>query len=343
MTPGPTLMATETRQAPAVVARLLAENDATCARLAVHFKLAPPRLVATCARGSSDHAATYAKYLIETTCGIPVMSAAPSVGSVYGAKLTLEDSLFVIVSQSGKSPDLVANATWAKRNGAFVVALVNVVDSPVAEAADAVLPLWAGEEKSVAATKSYIAALTAIAQMTAHLSGSEPLKDALKQLPEQLEDSLDLDWHEAVAPLSAVDDLLIIGRGLSFGVAQEAALKFKETAAIHAESFSAAELMHGPLALVGEGYPLLVFSQNDETRPSVQQLVDLLRQKGAAVFAAEEGAPRPGRLPVVPGMHAAIAPIAMVQSFYGLANAIALARGLDPDHPPNLKKVTETR
>lgn len=343
MTPTQTLMAEETREAPTVVSRQLDANTAICERLAAHFAASPPRLVATCARGSSDHAATFAKYLIETSFGVPVMSAAPSVGSVYGERMALDGSLFVIISQSGKSPDLVANANWAKKNGAFVVALLNVVDSPVAEAADEVLPLCAGQENSVAATKSYIAALSAIAQMTAHLSADRQLHEALKRLPEQLEASLDLDWDQAVAPLAAVDDLLVIGRGLSFGIAQEAALKFKETACIHAESFSAAELMHGPLALVGEGYPLLVFSQNDDTRQSIQQLTGILRQKGARVFAAEEGAQEPFRLPVVPGMHPATAPIAMIQSFYGLANRIALARGLDPDHPPNLKKVTETR
>ena len=342
MTLTQTRMAAETRQAPEVVARQLAANTEICERLAVRFASAPPRPVATCARGSSDHAATYAKYLIETAFGVPVMSAAPSVGSVYGARLALEQSLFLVVSQSGKSPDLVANAIWAKANGAFVVALVNVEDSPVAAVADAVLPLRAGPEESVAATKSYIAALAAIAQMTAHLSGDSRLQAALQALPGQLEASLALDWDRAVAPLAAAGDLLVIGRGLSFGIAQEAALKFKETASIHAESFSAAEVMHGPLALVGEGFPLLAFSQNDETRKSVQELVAVLRRKGAKVFAAEDGPPAPERLPLVPDMHPATAPIAMVQSFYCLANAIALARGLDPDHPPHLKKVTET-
>lgn len=339
----PTLMARETRQGPAVVARQLEANRTVCERLAARSAASPPRLLATCARGSSDHAATYAKYLIETTLGVPVMSAAPSVGSVYGRAMALDGSLFVVISQSGKSPDLVANARWAKRNGAFVVAAVNEVDSPVAEAADEVLPLHAGPEASVAATKSYIASLSAIAQLAAHLSGHEPLREALSALPEQLELAAELDWDEAIAPLAGTEDLLVVGRGLSFGIAQEAALKFKETASIHAEGFSAAELMHGPLALVREGYPVLAFSQSDETREPVRQLIETLRQKRAQVFAAEEGASARFRLPVVAGMHPATAPIAMIQSFYGLANKVALARGFDPDHPPHLKKVTETR
>ncbi len=338
-----TQMAVETGQAPAAVTRLLAANRTICQRLAARFAGAPPRLVATCARGSSDHAATYGKYLIETSLGIPVMSAAPSIGSVYGRRMALESSLFVIISQSGQSPDLVANARWAKQNGALVIALLNVVDSPVGDAADEVLPLHAGPETSVAATKSYITALSAIAQLTSHLSGDKQLQEALGPLAAQLEQAAGLDWDQAVAPLAGAHDILVVGRGLGFGIAQEAALKFKETASIHAEAFSAAELMHGPLALVREGYPVLAFSQADETREALRQLVETLRGKGAMAFTAEAGAPAPLRLPVVPDMHPATAPIAMVQSFYGLANKVALARGFDPDHPPHLTKVTETR
>ena len=143
---GQTRMAREARQAPEAVSRLLPANAPLCQSLAERFAAAPPKLVATCARGSSDHAATYAKYLIETGLGLPVLSAAPSVGSVYGRRMALQDSLFLVISQSGESPDLVANVGWAKENGAFVVALVNRSESPVAAAADAVLPLHAGTE-----------------------------------------------------------------------------------------------------------------------------------------------------------------------------------------------------
>ena len=340
---GQTRMAREARQAPEAVSRLLRANAPLCESLAARFAQAPPPLVATCARGSSDHAATYAKYLIETSLGLPVLSAAPSVGSVYGRRMALQDSLFLVISQSGESPDLVANVGWAKDNGAFVIALVNRTESPVAAAADAVLPLHAGSEESIAATKSYIAALVAVAQLAAYLAGLTPLQRALEALPEQLERACGLDWDEAVASIARADDLLVVGRGFGLGIAQEAALKLKETAGIHAEGFSAAELMHGPLALIRKDFPCLVFSQSDETREAVGQLAATLREKGAEVFVAEEGEAAPGRLPVVPGLHPATAPIAMIQSFYGLANAVALARGFDPDRPPHLKKVTETR
>lgn len=340
---GQTRMAREACQAPEAVSRLLRANGPLCESLARRFAKTPSRLVATCARGSSDHAATYAKYLIETGLGLPVLSAAPSIGSVYGRKMALQESLFLVISQSGGSPDLVANAGWAKQNGAFVVALVNRTESPVAAAADAVLPLHAGPEESVAATKSYIASLAAIAQLAAALGGLAPLQRALEALPEQLEAASGLDWNEAATAIAGADDLLVVGRGLGLGIAQEAALKLKETAGIHAEGFSAAELMHGPLALIRKDYPCLIFSQADETRDAVRQLAATLSEKGAEVFVAEEGEAAPGRLPVVPGLHPATAPIAMIQSFYGLANAVALARGLDPDRPPHLKKVTETR
>ncbi|WP_259780128.1 SIS domain-containing protein [Aestuariispira ectoiniformans] len=338
-----TLMEQEAREAADVLDRQFAANQSICETLAARFQEHPLRLIATCARGSSDHAAAYAKYLMETSLGLPVTSSAPSIGSIYGESMALSDCLFVVISQSGKSPDLVANVDWAKANGAFVLAIVNVEDSPVTERADLVLPLHAGPENSVAATKTYIASLAAILQVTAYLSGRDDLKAAVKALPDQLREAAKLDWSKAVIPLAAADDLLVVGRGLGFGIALEAALKFKETSSIHAEAFSSAELMHGPLAIVRERYPILVFSQEDETRAGVRELVGKLRDKGARVFVAEPGDADQGRLPVVPDMHPATAPLAMIQSFYLLVNQVALARDFDPDHPPHLRKVTETQ
>lgn len=338
----PTLMEQEAREAADVLTRQFEANQAICERLASRFQDTPLRLIATCARGSSDHAAAYAKYLLETSLGLPVSSHAPSVGSIYKKPMALEDCLFIVISQSGQSPDLVANVDWAKANGAFVLAIVNHESSPVAERADAVLPLHAGTENSVAATKTYIASLGAVLQATAYLSNRDDLKQAVQALPGQLRQAAGLDWSDAVVPLAAADDLLVVGRGLGFGIALEAALKFKETASIHAEAFSSAELMHGPLAIVRERYPILVFSQEDETRSGVQDLVGKLHDKGARVFIAEPGPSSQGRLPVIDDIHPATAPIAMIQSFYLLVNQVALARGFNPDNPPHLRKVTET-
>lgn len=340
--PTSTLMYRETCEAPAVVALQKEKNDSICAELASRYMKTPPRFVATCARGSSDHAASYAKYLMEVYLGLPVMSAAPSVGSIYGNPMNLQGCLFILISQSGKSPDLLASAQWARENGAFILALVNQEESPAADMADAVIPLLAGPEKSVAATKSYIASLSTLLHFTAAMSGDMALGNAFNRLPDNLDKALSLSWDEAVEPLADADNLFVVGRGLSYGVALEAALKLKETSSLHGEGISGAEIMHGPLALIRRRSRILMFSQEDATRPGLLELAEVLRGKGAKLFMAEEGPSASGRLPVVSGMHPAAAPIAMIQSFYTMANQLSLARGMNPDNPPSLKKVTET-
>lgn len=300
-----------------------------------------PRAVVTCARGSSDHAATFAKYLIETRLGILTSSAAPSVSSVYAAKADLRGTLFVAISQSGASPDLLAAVGNAKSAGAMVIALVNVESSPLARAADYTIPLCAGPEQSVAATKSYIASLAAILHLVAVWSQDDELLDALLKSPAQLERAWAFDWQPALAHLRPARDLYVVGRGLGLGIAQEAALKLKETCGLHAEALSAAELRHGPMALVQPGFPVLIFAQNDETHGGVEALAAELAARGAAVMLAGATAPESVVL-ATESAHAAIQPMLIIQSFYRMANALALARGFDPDRPPHLRKVTET-
>ena len=190
-----TLMFNEAAEAADVIERQFARNAATVAALAAELRAAPPPFVVTCARGSSDHAATYAKYLFETRIGIVTASASPSVGSVYEAPLALRGALYLVISQSGKSPDLLRNAQAAKAAGARVVALVNVEDSPLAELADTVLPLCAGPEKSVAATKSYLASLAAILQLGAAWHGDAALAATLAGLPAALRQAWQADWR----------------------------------------------------------------------------------------------------------------------------------------------------
>ncbi|WP_255500800.1 SIS domain-containing protein [Caulobacter sp. 17J80-11] len=337
--PEATRMFAEAAEASRVVAGQLA--DGAAARLGARLRELQPRVVVTCARGSSDHAATYAKYLIETRTGVPTASAAPSIASVYAAEPKLDGALFLAISQSGKSPDLLAGAEQAKKAGAFVAALVNVEDSPLAELADAVVPLKAGPELSVAATKSYIASLSAIAGVVAAWAGDEALEHALTGLPDALARAWALDWSPAVGRLVDARDLYVVGRGLGFGVAQEAALKFKETCGLHAEAFSAAEVKHGPMALVQPGFPVLALAQDDETREGVAALAAEFAARGAEVIAAGVEAPGALVLPTVAG-HPALEPLLRVQSFYRMANALSVARGFDPDRPPHLAKVTET-
>ncbi len=341
--PQDTLMFNEAGSTADVVAAQYARNEATIARLAAELRAHPPAFVATCARGSSDHACTYAKYLFETQLGFVTASISPSVSSVYEAKQRLRGALYLTISQSGKSPDLLQNAKAAREAGARVVALVNVEDSPLAELADVVIPLHAGPEKSVAATKSYLASLAAILQLTAHWKDDAALRDALVHLPVSLRAAWQADWSALTDGLVDAHNLFVLGRGLGLAAAQEAALKFKETCGLHAEAYSSAEVKHGPMALVGKDFPVLAFAQPDETEAGLVALAQEFRSRGAKVWLASAHGSFNGEcLPQVPAPHAAATPLLNVQSFYRAINALALRRGHNPDVPPHLNKVTET-
>ncbi len=331
----------EAEQASAVVRNQLAANAERLDRLGARLRQLAPRAVVTCARGSSDHAATFAKYLIETRLSILTSSAAPSVSSVYDSTLDLAGTVFLAISQSGASPDLLATVRAARSAGALVVALVNAETSPLAQTADFTIPLCAGIERSVAATKSYIASLSAIIQLVGSWARDNDLLEALQKAPALLEQAWSLDWSVAVTRLRLAADLYVIGRGLGLGVAQEAALKFKETCGLHAEAVSSAEVRHGPMALIRAGFPVLMFTQGDETRGGVESLATELAARHADVMVAGSTVPRAVILPTV-SANPVLEPMLIVQSFYRMVNALALARGRNPDQPPYLNKVTET-
>lgn len=337
-----TLMFAEAAGAAAAVERQLDDNDELVAALAARLRAAPPRFVVTCARGSSDHAATFAKYAIETQLGRVTASASPSVSSVYGVPQHLDGALYLAISQSGASPDLVRSAQAASAAGAQVVALVNVEDSPLAAVAHAVIPLKAGAERSVAATKSYIAALAAIVHLVARWKDDDALMKALAATPAALRAAFEQDWSSLVEGLIRANNLFVLGRGFGFAAAQEAALKFKETCGLHAEAFSAAEVQHGPMALVGADFPLLLFAQSDATLNGTLDIARTFRERGARVFTAAPGDTHADALPVVPAPHPLCAPLIQVESFYRAVNALTLARGRNPDLPPHLNKVTAT-
>ena len=342
MRPESTLMFEEAGQAGAVVAAQFAANRQIVAEWAAELARKPPRTVLTCARGSSDHAATFAKYLIETRTGIVVASAAPSVSSIYGTAQKLDEMLCLAISQSGRSPDLVAMLGSAAEAGAATAALVNVEDSPLAACAGRVLPLRAGEERAVAATKSYIASLAALVHLVSEWSGDEGLRRSLEAAPERLARAWEMDWSPLVDRLVEAEGLYVLGRGLGLGIAGEAALKLKETCGLHAEAFSVAEVRHGPIALAGRSFPLLIFRQSDETGESVDAFAAEAASRGTDVFLGGGKAEGAVDLPSI-AADAAIEPMLQVLSFYRVANAVSVARGLDPDVPPGLAKVTETR
>jgi glucosamine--fructose-6-phosphate aminotransferase (isomerizing) len=334
-------MALEAREAPLAVARGLAANRTTLRDLGAVLRERAPRAVVTCARGSSDHAATFAKYLIETRTGVITSSAAPSVSSVYETRAEMSDVVCLAISQSGRSPDLLASVEAAKAGGAFVIALVNAEGSPLAALADAAVPLCAGPELSVAATKSYIAALACVTQLVGEWAEDSETLWALDGAPELLDSAVHLNWRPAVETLTPAHNLFTVGRGLGFGVAQEAALKFKETCGLHAEAFSSAEVRHGPMALVTRGFPVLAFAQDDATKPGIEALAADLVRDGATVLLA--GAEQAGavNLPTLKA-HPVLQPMLAIQTFYGMAAELSQARGFDADRPPHLNKVTKT-
>jgi glucosamine--fructose-6-phosphate aminotransferase (isomerizing) len=334
-------MFAEAADAAAAVRRQHARNAEAVAKLGALLRNTQPRVFITLARGSSDNAATFARYLVETHAGVLTSSASPSIASVYDSAPAMQSTVMLAISQSGRSPDLVASATAAKEQGAFLISLVNDEDSPLFALADAALPLHVGPEKSVAATKSFIATLAAILHIVAEWTQDARIARAVTALPDLLERAWALDWSAALPVLHDADHLYVVGRGHGFGVAQEMALKFKETCGVHAEAFSAAEVRHGPMALVGPGFPVLLTAQDDESQASVRSLAEEFAARNAPLLVAGLKDAPGTALPALDA-DALVQPILLVQSFYRMVNELAVARGRDPDRPPTLAKVTET-
>jgi glucosamine--fructose-6-phosphate aminotransferase (isomerizing) len=335
-------MTHELGEAPLAVLRQEESLARPLAELVTRLQRRPPQVVVTCARGSSAHAAAFAKHLIERYVGIPVAPAAPSIASIYDRSLHLKDQLFLAISQSGRSDDLIALTTSAKESGALTVAITNVADSPMAAACDIVLPISAGPELSVAATKTFIATVGALARLTALWADEKALGAAIGRLPERLTAAAALDWSAAVPALAATASLVTIGRAPTLAIAREAALKLKETCNRHAEAFSGAEFLHGPVALVSSRYPILMFMPTDAAAPGMRELATNLRRMGTALFIAEPGEPTATRLPTLPAEQPEADAICLIQSFYGMAVQLAQRLEMDVDRPRHLSKVTST-
>jgi glutamine---fructose-6-phosphate transaminase (isomerizing) len=336
-------MAIEFRAAPEAVRRQAQVIAAPMAELAALLKRNAPRLVVTCARGTSAHAATFGKHLIERHLGIPVAAAAPNVATVYGQRLRLAGELFLTISQSGRSDDLLESAAMAKAAGALTAALVNDTESPLARASDIVLPMAAGLELSVAATKTFVASLAALLRLAAAWTDDHALGAALDRLPERVAAASDLDWSAALNVLTKTESLVAIGRGPTLAIAREASLKFKETCNLHAEAFSGAEFLHGPVALVSTLYPIVMFMPTDAAAAGLRELAADLRRKGAAVFVTEADEGQEGRLPALAPDHPDADAVCLIQSFYGLIVGLAERRGTNVNQPRHLQKVTRTR
>lgn len=328
----PTYMAMEAAEAPHAVARMLRTNADALKGVGELFRSCRPSHFVTCARGSSDHAASYFKYIAETILGLPCCSVGASIVSIYGARLRLRDTVVVTISQSGRSPDILAFQEEARGSGVPTIAITNDLSAPLARSADICLPLCAGPELSVAATKTFIASAVLMAAMVAMCESNETLSKAIDRLPEDLGVANEMRWPHVEEAIAAATSLYVLGRGPSLPIAQEAALKLKETSGLHAEAFSAAEVMHGPMELVREAFPVLVFSPNDLALRTTTAAAEHLKAAGALLLRPE----------FHETLHPALDPISIIQSFYVSAERIARMRGRDPDKPRLLKKVTET-
>jgi glucosamine--fructose-6-phosphate aminotransferase (isomerizing) len=337
-----TLMERETREAPAVVARLAGACSRPLAELGERLRRLEPRLILAAGRGSSDAAALLAKYVFETRLRLPTVSVAPSVHSIYGAKLQLEKALVLAISQSGRSPDLVEFCRAATGRDVLRAAMVNDVASPLTTAVDVTLPLMAGPEASVAATKSCIAAMTLVLGLVGHWRPESGMAAAFGRVASVLDNALASDWSSADGFLDGDGPVYVVGRGPGLAIAAEAALKLKETSGLHAESISAAEIRHGPYALAGPSLRAIIFAQRDAAFPGLKTLAADLVQQGASVLLISPEITQPG-VHTPADEEPVLELIAMLARFYLFANAAALRRGRSPDRPPMLSKITETR
>jgi glutamine---fructose-6-phosphate transaminase (isomerizing) len=333
-----TAMAREIREIPLLTERLLAETESIAA-VARRICTANPRLVVISGRGSSGNAGTLLRYLFETRVGLLVSTSAPSVVTTYGQSIDMRGTVFIVISQSGRSPDLVTGAQSARRNGALTIAIVNDMTSPVAQACELTLPVGVGPESAVAATKSVVLSMVISGQLIASLTSDDGLSEKLKQLPQRFARALTLDWSAWSLTLAKARAAFVIGRGFGLGPAREIGLKITETMRLPALSYSAAEVMHGPLACASAETPLLVLRQNDGSSAMVDALITDLRARNLTVFSVGDPA---GTLAWMENDDPICDAITMLLPAYAAIERAASDLGFDPDNPPNLTKITET-
>ncbi|HVA92928.1 MAG TPA: SIS domain-containing protein [Chloroflexota bacterium] len=339
----------EIQEQPGILQALLAREAAPARALAERLRDYQPRFAMIVARGTSDNAAMYGKYLLESFAGLPVALAAPSLYTLYARPPRLEQALVIGISQSGQSPDLVAVMREARRQGALTVAVVNERESPMAEVADHVLWCGAGTERAVAASKSFTAQQLLLALLTAEWSGAPELAASLSSVPQAVAGALTLDaglgdlahrWRD-------MGSCLVLARGYAYAAAMEVALKIKETSYVMADAYSGADFLHGPIAVVEPGFPVLLLGASGPTVGGMCDLAITLRDRGADTVTVTNDPTLAGaagaafRLTDVAGE--ALAPISLAAAGQLLAYHLAVAKGYDPDQPRGLRKVTNTR
>lgn len=338
------VMAKEAREAPLVIQNQLSSNDDNVKRIADKLRSINPQLIYIIGRGSSDHAGVFGKYLFETELGIPVCSAALSIAGVFNKQLNLNNAVAFVISQSGRSPDILRQAESAKKGGAFTIAIVNDETSPLAHLVDAVIPISAGEEKAVAATKSYLATLSALLHLCGHWGKNDELLSSLQQLPASLDSVVSAPMQLTTEFLRSTRNTIILGRGFGYAIGREVALKLKEVLGIHAEAFSSAEFIHGPVTLVEQQLKVVSLLVNDESEALHRAIIGDVIGRGAQCTEINAGsAITTARAITDSALHPRLLPLLIMQRFYLDIEHIAVDMGLNPDTPPGLNKVTKTQ
>ena len=348
----PSLMRREIEQVPEAVERVLAAAPHELRAVADAVDRSHPRWTMIAARGTSDHAAVYAQYLIETHLGLPTGLAKPSVTTVYGASLAWRDGLLLAISQSGQSPDIVGVVQAARNAGALTVAITNEHPSPLADAAEWRVPCHAGQELAVPATKTYVAELAVVASLVAAIRPDRALIDGLAALPDVLRTTLSLTdaWLQGPGgdvrrALADADRALLVSRGYNLATALELALKLKETCGLFAEAYSTADFAHGPLVLAQATVPTIGIRPDGAMGALVDETLAAVARRGrlATVIGGKEAAAIPGALSLPSLLPEALTPLQFVVPGQLLVEATTQARGISPDAPIGLGKVTRTR
>lgn len=338
------LMAAEIAEQPRALQRLLDDGLGSVREIAARVAERRPRFVLLAARGTSDHAALYAKYLIEVGLGLPAGLASPSTLTTYAGHPDYDDVLWITVSQSGGSPDLVDSTAAARSRGALTLAVTNAAQSPLAQAADLHLDVLAGPELAVAATKSYTSELLALYLLIDVWGGGDG--SLARPLPDCAQQVLERSVAAELAPrYRFVERLVVTARGYAYATAREAALKMMETSYLSAHAFSGADLMHGPLAMVDEDRPVIAVVPFGPGGAALAPVLDRLHDRRADVLVVGDdgAAPWAAAAAPLPETDERVGPVLQILPLQQLAHAMAVARGYDPDAPRGLRKVTETR
>lgn len=344
-----TIMLKEINSQPVVLEKILDKNHNKIKKLCNEIKERGIEFVYIAARGTSDHAAVYAKYIMEIYTGIPVAFAAPSVITVYGGKPKLKNALVIGISQSGKAEDVHEVMMHAKEQGALTVAVTNYENSPIAKEGDYHLSCWADEEISVAATKTFTAQMMAMAMITAELSENKNIYEQLKGVPDKIEEYLKNYGIEdrIIKKHKEMDECFVLSRGMNYSIALEGALKIQETCYVRAKAYAMSDFYHGPLALLDKKIPVIVIAPEGKTSPDTVEMMKILDNYGIITMAITNN-PKVSdmadeTIAIPKGLSDFISPFITAAAVQLFACKLSLEKGLNPDSPRNIKKVTITK